>query len=551
MAVAQRFRGANAVAAGILLSRIAGILRTVIQGVVLGRGVALDAFVVAMRLPNLLQNLLGEGSLSASFIPVYAKLVEDGKQEEAGRLAGTIVTLLALVTTAIVAVAVAAADPIIRITTDLERKPETFALTVDLFRITSVGIGFLVISAWCLGILNSHRRFFLSYVAPVAWSAVQIVALVLAALLAWSNLDAVMALAWAVVIGGVVQTALQIGTVRSLVPSLRLGLRSDGNVRNVLTRFAPAVGARGVIQFSSFVDTFLLTMLVTGAPGIYGLALPLYLTPISVFGFSVAASELAEMSRQSDHLPRLTARLQPALRRVILPAGFVTVAYLAAAPVFVDALYGWPSRLLDRGLSDPQSVLVLGYLLMALAVGLPAAMTARVTQNTLYSIGDVKGPARIAFVRVAVGIVASYLLMLQFDWLTFDGTTIVAFDSFPHFPPFERVPEARRSQEQIPHLGVVGLGLGSAIAAWVEWALLRARVRSKLGRQGAQALSSGWLGQISIASIGALATMMATRQIPLPSPVDAALIAGAGLGVYAGILWMQGVRSLSGLASGS
>ncbi len=552
MTTKRRLGGANAVAAGIFLSRIAGIVRTVVLGAVVGTGTALDAFGFAMRLPNLLQNLLGEGSLSASFIPVYAKLVEDGEEERAGRLAGAVLTLLVLVTGVIVLAAVLAAAPIVALVTSWEGDPARFDLTVQLFRITTVGIGFLVVSAWCLGVLNSHRRFFLSYVSPVAWNAAQIVVLLLAAILVWTDVDAVVALAWAVVGGGILQTAVQLRTTKSLLPALRLGVRRDADVKDVVNRFIPAVGARGVIQFSSFIDQFLLAAIVVKAVGLYLLALPLYITPISLFGFSVAASELAEMSRSSDRLDALAARLTPALRRVLLPAGFITVAYLAAAPVFVDALYGWPSRLLGRSIAEPD-IAVLGYLLMAMALGLPAAMTARVTQNTLYSIGDVKGPARIAVIRVAVSAVLSVLLMLQLDWLTFDGTQVVQFDSFPHWPPFERVPEARRLQEniemQIPHLGVVGLGLASACAAWVEWILLRARVRSKLGREGAKAVSSGWFKPIAASSVGAFVAMVGIRLVPLPSPIDAVLIAIVGLATYAGILWMQGVRSLSGLAS--
>ncbi len=552
MASTSRLRGANAVAAGIFLSRIAGIVRTVVLGAVVSVGPALSAFGFAMRLPNLLQNLLGEGSLSASFIPVYAKLVDEGEEERAGKVAGTALAFLLLVTGVVVLVAVSAARPIVGLMTSWEGDPKTFDLTVQLFRITTVGIGFLVISAWCLGILNSHRKFFLSYVSPVAWNATQIVVLLFAALVAWTDTEIMVALAWAVVAGGVLQTAVQLRTTSSLLNGGRLSLTVDPDTREVLRRFVPAVGARGVIQISSLIDQFLLGAIMISAIGIYVLALPLYVTPISLFGFSVAASELAEMSRRSDRLDLLAGRLRPAIRRVLVPAGFVAVAYLAAGPVFVDALYGWTSRLFGSP-QKTENLLVLGYLLMAMALGLPAAMTARVTQNTLYSIGDVKGPARIAVIRVGVSAVLSVLLMLQMDWLTFDDGEVVTFGDFPHWPPWERLPEARRLQggvdSPIPHLGVVGLGLASAVAAWVEWGLLRARIRSKLGRQGAEAVSSGWLRQITLASLGAAAVMIAVRQLPLPSPINAAAIAITGLVAYAGILWMQGVRSLSALAS--
>jgi putative peptidoglycan lipid II flippase len=303
-----------------------------------------------------------------------------------------------------------------------------------------------------------------------------------------------------------------------------------------------------VVQVASFVDTFFLTLLVGGAASFYLYALPLYVTPISLFGFSVAAAELAEMSRRSQQLNALAARITPALRKTVVPAGFVTAAYLAAGPTWTDALYGWISRLLSRGLTDPAGILVIGYLLMAMAIGLPAAITARVTQNTLYSLGEVRGPARIALVRVIISVAASYLLRLQLDWLTFEGTSIVEFGSFPHWPAWEQVPESRRALAGVtPHLGVVGIGLGSSIAAWVEWTLLRVRLRGRLGSVGAGAVSSDWGLTVFIAGVGAGAAMFMATLVPLPSPVDAILTALIGLGVYGSLLWIQGIKPTSRL----
>jgi len=535
--------GSNLVAAGIFLSRIAGIVRTVVIGVVLGSGAAADSFSFAMRVPNLLQNLLGEGSLSASFIPVYARLVEEGDEKRASALAGAVLSILALVTATIVLIVVLAARPLVWLFTDWESDPARYELTIELFRITTVGIGFLVISAWCLGVLNSHRSFFLSYAAPVLWNLAQIIALVVAAAAALSVADGALLLAWAVVIGGLLQVAIQLPRVRGYVPSLRPTLRRSRLVNDVIRRFLPAVGARGVVQVSSFVDTFFLTLLVGGAASFYLYALPLYVTPISLFGFSVAAAELAEMSRRSQQLNALAARITPALRKTVVPAGFITAAYLAAGPTWTDALYGWISRLLGRGLTDPAGILVIGYLLMAMALGLPAAITARVTQNTLYSLGDVRGPARIALVRVIVSVATSYLLMLQLDWLTFEATSIVEFGAFPHWPLWEQVPESRRALAGVtPHLGVVGIGLGSSIASWVEWTLLRVRLRSRLGSTGAGAVSSNWGLNVFVAAMGAGAAMFMTTLTPLPAPVDAVLTALVGLGVYGSLLWIQGIR---------
>jgi putative peptidoglycan lipid II flippase len=533
-------RGSNLVAAGIFLSRIAGLVRNVVIGVAIGgSGGVLDAFNFAMRVPNIMQNLLGEGSLSASFIPVYARLVEEGRDEEADDLAGVVVTALALATTVIVLAAVLLARPLVWLFTDWEADPVKYELTIRLTRITTVGIGFLVISAWCLGILNSHRSFFLSYVAPVVWNVTQIAVLVALIGLNWTESDVAVAVAWAVVVGGFLQMAVQVPKVRRLAPTVRPNLTRTGSAADVARRFVPAVGARGVVQISSYADLFLAGLLVSGALGWYSLTLPLYLLPIALFGFSVAAAELAEMSRQSDSTAAISQRLQPALLRVVVPAGFVTAVFLTASRPVIDAIFGWPSRLIGRGIDNPDTITVMALILAGFAVGLPATMTARVTQNTLYSLGDVKGPARIAVIRLMVSVAAGLVLILQLDWLTFESGEIVAFDSVPHWPPWEQVPQARRvAPDGIPHLGAVGLSLAASIAAWVEWFLLRRRLRHRLGGS----IASGWGRQVTISGAAAALVMAGAGLIGVPSPVDAIVVGVAGTAVYGGLLWVQGIR---------
>ncbi len=535
-----RNRGSLLVAAGILVSRLAGIVRLMVLAVVLGETKLIgDAFTFAMRLPNLMQNLLGEGSLSASFIPVYARLVEEDRRDEADDLAGAVVAMLSLLTVAIVIVGILVARPLVWLFTNWENDPAQYDLATNLTRITTIGIGFLVISAWCLGILNSHRSFFLSYVAPVIWNAAQIAALILFAALAWSEADIVIAVAWAVVIGGLAQVLVQLPRVRRLAPTVRPNLRRSGSLRDVASRFAPAVGARGVVQISSYADLFLAGLLVSGAFFWYSLALPLYLLPISLFGFSVAAAELAEMSRTTGGNQAIAARLEPALRQVLVPVGFVAVAFLVASRPVVDALYGWLSRLFDSGLTDPATITVIALVLSAFSLGLPATVTSRVTQNTLYSLGDVRGPARIAVVRLAVSVVVGLILILQFDWISFEGDELATFGDVPHWPPWERVPEARRIDgDAPPHLGVVGLALAASVASWVEWFALRRRLRSHLGTP----VKSGWLGPIAVAGATAGAVMFGLGRLGLPSPIDAMAIGLAGLGCYVGVLMAQGLR---------
>src|SRR5712691_2499323 len=189
-------RSAALVAIGILCSRLTGLVRQRVFAHYFGlQSDSADAFMAAFRIPNFLQNLFGEGALSASFIPVYASLLARGERREADRVAGVVASLLALAVSGIVCVGVVATPLLIdAIAPGFEGGQRE--LTIRLVRILFPGAGLLVLSAWCLGVLNSHRRFLLSYTAPVMWNAAMIATLVvygheplprLAVLLAWGS----------------------------------------------------------------------------------------------------------------------------------------------------------------------------------------------------------------------------------------------------------------------------------------------------------------------------------------------------------------------------
>src|SRR5437763_14801874 len=165
------------VGSGILLSRIVGLVRQRVFAHYFGTSDAADVFNAAFRIPNFLQNIFGEGALSASFIPVYANLLAGGDKNEATHVADAVLTLLALVTSIIVLVGVLTTPYLINlIAPGFEGEKREWA--IRLVKILFPGAGLLVLSAWCLGVLNSHRRFFLSYTAPVIWNLAIIFALV-------------------------------------------------------------------------------------------------------------------------------------------------------------------------------------------------------------------------------------------------------------------------------------------------------------------------------------------------------------------------------------
>src|SRR5919199_6562766 len=165
------------VGTGILLSRIVGLIRQRVFAHYFGTSDAGDVFGAAFRIPNFLQNIFGEGALSASFIPVYANLLARGDKKEATHLADAVLSLLALVTSVIVLVGILTTPYLIDVIAwGFEGEKREWA--IRLVKILFPGAGLLVMSAWCLGVLNSHRRFFLSYTAPVIWNLAIICALV-------------------------------------------------------------------------------------------------------------------------------------------------------------------------------------------------------------------------------------------------------------------------------------------------------------------------------------------------------------------------------------
>jgi len=243
-------RSALLVASGILLTRLTGLVRQRVFAHYFGLGAEADAFSAAFRIPNFLQNLFGEGALSASFIPVYASLLARGRRSEADRVAGAVASLLALAVSAIVLVGVIATPLLIdAIAPGFEGDQRE--LTIRLVRILFPGAGLLVLSAWCLGVLNSHRRFLLSYTAPVMWNAAMIVTLVVfGSQTALPRLAEI--LAWGSVVGSALQFVVQLPAVLRILreeppgPGRRMAeaiLRQMGISTEVSP--APPPGGRG------------------------------------------------------------------------------------------------------------------------------------------------------------------------------------------------------------------------------------------------------------------------------------------------------------------
>ena len=456
---APRARGMGAVlvASGILLSRILGVVRESLKARFLGAtaGVAADAFNAAFRIPNLLQNLFGEGSLSASFIPVYANLLARGDKDEARRVAGAVAGLLGLVTAIIVLVGVLF-TPALLFAIAPGFTGEKRELTIVLTRILFPGAGLFVLSAWCLGILNSHRRFFLSYAAPVVWNLAMIGALLLARHEPSLNQIAIQ-LAWASVVGAALQFAVQLPAVLRLVPQLRVTFdRSRESVRTVTRNFVPVFVSRGVVQISAYIDQFLASFLPTGMVSLIFYAQTIYTLPVSLFGMSVAAAELPEMASaigtDEETARHLRARLEAGLRHIAFFVVPSAVAFLMLGDVIAAALF-------QHGRFTPVDTLFTWGILAGSAVGLLASTMGRLYSSAYYALRDTRTPLRFALIRVVLTTLLGYLFAIPLP----------------------------RALGIDPRWGAAGLTASAGIAGWIEFGLLRSRMNARVGKSGVAA----------------------------------------------------------------
>lgn len=492
----ERTGGAAAlVATGILTSRVLGLVRQSIFSHYFGRSDAADAFNAAMRIPNFLQNLFGEGVLSASFIPVYAGLLGRGERAEADRLAAAVGALLALVTAALVALGMVA-TPLLVSSIATGFAGEKRELTTRLVRIAFPGIGLLVMSAWCLGILNSHRRFLLSYLAPVASNVVLI------ATLLWfggrlGDVRLTVTLAWGAVVGSAAQLLVQVPTVLRVAPGLfqrgpapRVpdgGLRP--HVRQVVRNFLPVLVGRGVVQISGYVDNALASLVASGAVTVFTNAQTLYILPGSLFGMSVAAAELPAMARlqgsDDEKAAHLRTRLGVGLRRIaffIVPSA---MAFLALGDVLAGAVFRY-------GRFSAADVRWVWGTLAGSSVGLLASTLGRLYSSTFYALKETRTPLRFALLRVALTLGLGYVgARYAPAWLGVD-----------------------------PKWGTVGLTATAGVAGWVEFVLLRRALNRRIGVTGipAAVLARLWGAAAAAATVG-WGVKLAAAELP---PVAAA-----------------------------
>jgi putative peptidoglycan lipid II flippase len=339
--------------------------------------------------------------------------------------------------------------------------------------------GLMVISGWCLAIQNSHRRFFMSYASSALWSLAQIVLL-----FGWgatsadetrppllgigsrvsSPTELAWWLAWATLIGAILQIGAQLPQVISLVRPMRISLdRAVPGVEKTLRNFGPVVLALSAVQISSFIDTRIASQLPTGAIATINYAAQLYTLPVSLFGLSVAAASLPDFSRDTLHA---TDVLRDRLR-----SGWVRILFYIIPSAIVFVLYGdlVVTLLLRSGRFGQAETELVHLVIAAYAVGLVGYSSVKLLASAHYALNDYRTPLRASVFAIITSAILALSLALPF----------------------------RHSLR-----GAAGIALGSALGSYVNLVLLAGGLRRRLGPLYSAAM---WKGTVRIVGAAAAA----------------------------------------------
>jgi putative peptidoglycan lipid II flippase len=306
--------------------------------------------------------------------------------------------------------------------------------------------------------------------------------------------------AWASVIGSAAQFLAQLPVVLSLVPALRIELATKlDSVRIVIRNFGPVFISRGVVQLSAYVDSLLASLLPTGAVAALAYAQTIYLLPVSLFGMSVSASELPEMSSavggDEEVAAYLRRRLVGGLRRIaffVIPS---VVAFIALGDLVAGAIY-------QGGEFKHADAIYVWGILAGSGVGLLASTQGRLYSSAFYALKDTRTPLRFAIVRVAL-------------------TTVLGYFCAIPLPPMIGIE---------PKWGVAGLTVSAGVSGWIEFLLLRRALGRRIGSDpvGARYLARLWASAV-IAAAAAWAIKIPLEHLQRPIVSGIATLAPFGV----------------------
>ena len=488
-----------------LLSRILGFARDFVIARSFGAGMATDAFFVAFRLPNLLRRMFAEGAFSQAFVPILAEYRNRRDPEDTRSLADHVATLLFLALLMVTLLGIALTPILIYISAPgFAADAAKFDLTVELTRIAFPYILFISLVSLAGGILNTWSRFAVPAFTPVLLN----LSFIGMALFAAPHFDPpVLALAWAVVLGGALQLALQLPFLAKIgmLPRFSLSLRDEG-VRRILALMLPALLGVSVSQISLLINTIFASFLPSGSVSWLYYADRLMEFPAGLLGAALGTVLLPSLSKSHANNDRgeFSALLDWGLRLTFL---LTLPAALALALLAVPLL----ATLFNHGAFQAEDVLKTREALVAYSVGLTGLILVKVLAPGFYARQNIRTPVKIALVTLAAtqAMNAAFVVPLQ-------------------------------------HAGLaLSIGLASCLNAWLLWRGLR--------QNGDYVPQPGWGAfglklAVALTAMGVVLWFGAGAEThwigapPLERLLRLGALVAAGGGIYFGSLWLLGFR---------
>jgi putative peptidoglycan lipid II flippase len=400
---------AGAVGAATLLSRVLGLVREQTMATLFGAGLATDAFNVAFRIPNLLRDLFAEGAMSSAFVPTFTRVQQEQGDAAAWRFGRALMaTLLAVLAVLCLVGGLAAPWIVAAFAPGFGAIPGKLDLTVLLTRVMLPFLPAVALAAVAMGMLNARGRFGVPALAPTLLNLGMIVVGVgLIPVCTWLGQPPILAMAIGVVVGGVLQFAVQLPALAREGFHVRLEWpRRHPAVARVAALMAPATIGLAATQLNLLVSTVIASMLAQGSVSWLWYAFRLMQLPIGVFGVALATVSLPALSRAAvaRDMGALKTTLSATLRLVFLltvPAAL----WMASLSAPVIAL------LYEHGRFGPADTAATAGALVMYCIGLPAFAAVGVLTRTFYALGDTATPVRASFVSVALNLALNLALM--------------------------------------------------------------------------------------------------------------------------------------------
>lgn len=416
-------KSASTVAAWTLMSRVLGFVRDVLLASVLGAGPVADAFVVALRFPNLFRRLFGEGAFNSAFVPLFAKRLEgDGATAARAFAQDVFASLLAALLVFLIIAEIAMPVVMYGFAPGFLADPDKFDLAVVLTRICLPYLLFMSLVAMLAGVLNSLGRFAAAAAAPVILNVVLIAVLAAVIAAGWGNRPiSGMALAWGVSAAGLLQfAALWFAARRAGITLLPARPRYNDSVRRLVQLGIPGVIAGGVTQINLFVSTIIASWQASAPAWLY-YADRVYQLPLGVIGIAIGIALLPDLSRRlraadSTGLDNSQNRAVEFSLLLTLPAAIALMA--TPAPVV--------SVLFVRGEFSPADAAATASALAAFAAGLPAFVLIKVFSPGFFAREDTRTPMRYAVIAVIINIAVALALFAYWGHVGIALATTVA-----------------------------------------------------------------------------------------------------------------------------